>query len=161
MINHNLISLCREDILDIFEFVDLDDSRMIEFKEFLVALTVAHALDIIHVNEDDKTNSDVRRASFIGSIDVSSASIKALCNLIVSAYLLFDTKGEGFITKTGVQKIIDEAAPPGSSSNKQKGNGMMSQQRWQEMVRNIVVFLVELSCLTLMDFCVSGLGCKW
>ncbi|CAE7779813.1 CML22, partial [Symbiodinium microadriaticum] len=30
----------KDEILELFEFVDLDDSKVIEFKEFLVALTV-------------------------------------------------------------------------------------------------------------------------
>jgi len=30
----------KEQIIELFEFVDLDDSKVIEFKEFLVALTV-------------------------------------------------------------------------------------------------------------------------
>lgn len=30
----------RDEIIELFEFVDLDDSKVIEFKEFLVALTV-------------------------------------------------------------------------------------------------------------------------
>jgi hypothetical protein len=34
------LTLDRQEIADLFEFVDLDDSKVIEFKEFLVALTV-------------------------------------------------------------------------------------------------------------------------
>lgn len=116
-------------MLDIFEFVDLDDSRVIEFKEFLVALTVAHALDIIPVDES-KVNA--RRDSFAGvdTLTVSAVTIKALCSLIVSAYLLFDPSGLGYITRNGVKRILEE----GSKGKEGRGNGIMSQQRWEEMV---------------------------
>jgi hypothetical protein len=33
----------RDEITELFDFVDLDDSKVIEFKEFLVALTVGES----------------------------------------------------------------------------------------------------------------------
>lgn len=135
LIDFFLLLKFREDILDIFEFVDLDDSRVIELKEFLVALTVAHALDLIPVEPADP-KEDTRQASFSGA--VNSTSIKALCNLIVSAYLLFDSDGKGCITKTTVQKIIDEKKSGPHNSN---SNGMLSEQRWSEMVRYLITQL--------------------
>lgn len=49
-------------------------------------------------------------------------------NLIVSAYLLFDPNGVGYISKNSVTSMISEAKGNG------KKNAMLSEQRWNEMV---------------------------
>ena len=51
-----------------------------------------------------------------------------MLNLVVSAYLIFDPDGKGFIEKTQVEKMMEE------HGHKQGSNAMLSQQRWSEMV---------------------------
>ena len=58
--------------------------------------------------------------------------IDIILNLIVSAYLLFDSKGVGYIDRTSVTNLICE-------SNGKK-NAMLSQQRWNEMVSFLLIF---------------------
>lgn len=117
--------LGKEDIIDIFEFVDLDDSKVIELKEFLVALTVAYTLDIVRVrSESEKSYGEAITADHIGS-----QHIKSVCNLIVCAYLLFDPQAKGYITKNSVRSLIEEGKKGGKGNN----NAMLSEQRWGEM----------------------------
>lgn len=120
----------RKDITDIFEVVDLDDSDVIELKEFLVALTVAHALGLIHLSGSQKGHPEDRK---IGKDhEITANDVKNVCNLILSAYLLFDPSGKGFITKAGVEKMIKD----GKYASKDSGgrNLMLNESRWKEMV---------------------------
>lgn len=47
LILNKLMNKYRQDIAELFEFVDLDDSKIIEFKEFLVAMTVGKIFIIV------------------------------------------------------------------------------------------------------------------
>lgn len=116
----------REDIINIFEVVDLDDSEVCELKEFLVALTVAHALDLIKISESQKMNAI--------SDEVTAQSVKSMCGLIVSAYLLFDPMGNGYITKSGVEEMIANGKKKGNNKETGKSNLMLNENRWKEMV---------------------------
>jgi Ca2+-binding EF-hand superfamily protein len=127
----------RGDITDIFEVVDLDDSEIIELKEFLVALTVAHALGLITlsqsqklIGETDEGNNHISAGVAEGL--VTGNDVKNVCNLIVSAYLLFDPIGQGFITKKGVEKMIADGKSKGSDRNL-----LLNENRWKEMVRAV------------------------
>lgn len=123
----------RSDITDIFEVVDLDDSDIIELKEFLVALTVAHALGLIQLSESQKIKADQSEEKAItASQEITANDVKNVCNLILSAYLLFDPTGKGFITKKGVESMISN----GKSKNKEGGNRnlLLNENRWKELV---------------------------
>ena len=54
--------------------------------------------------------------------------MKNVCNLILSAYLLFDPKGQGFITKKGVEEMIKGKTEGGNR------NLLLNENRWKEMV---------------------------
>lgn len=126
----------REEIIELFEFVDLDDSKVIEFKEFLVALTVGHVLNIMPVAEKGEANNrapeegqTLQKKGSLERIDGLTASVEEInmvLNLIVSAYLLFDPNGTGAISRESVQGMIEE----GKGKN---SNAMLSQDRWGEM----------------------------
>ena len=132
----------RSDITDIFEVVDLDDSDIIELKEFLVALTVAHALGLIQLSESQKLKPDQPDAAITASQEITANDVKNVCNLILSAYLLFDPTGKGFITKKGVEDMISK----GKSKNKEGGNRnlLLNENRWKELVWNIIC---KLNCI--------------
>lgn len=126
---------CSDEVVDLFEFVDLDSSKTIEFKEFLVAMTVGHVLEIVptfqNMSAENMLETSKRESKGEYSTEVSSGGsnksedIHKMLNLIVSAYLLFDPKAYGYITRTAVGTLVGEG--------KHK-NAMLSQQRWDEMV---------------------------
>lgn len=114
--------------------VDLDDSDIIELKEFLVALTVAHALGLISLSDSQKVATEGQENKMITKTSLITANdVKNVCNLILSAYLLFDPTGKGFITKKGVEQMIKK----GKSKSKEEGNRnlLLNESRWKEMVR--------------------------
>jgi hypothetical protein len=147
------LTLRRQEIAELFDFVDLDDSKMIEFKEFLVALTVgegpllcsfhsfpplSHHLPLLlapgHVLNILPQQGSTRQAILpeVEGIACRAEDIDMVLNLIVSAYLLFDPKGVGEINKNSVTNMISEAKGTG------KKNAMLSEQRWNDMVRPLL-----------------------
>jgi len=83
----------------------------------------------------------------VNGLTCSAADINGVMNLIVSAYLLFDPNGKGYICRDAVSAMIEEG---------KGGNAMLSQQRWNEMVW-------ASQCLSLPYLLVTcvGLGCQW
>jgi len=134
----------RDEIANLFEFVDLDSSKSIEFKEFLVALTVGHVLEIVPTFQGIKQTSQLSPDALNDISHGSKAKdgepapeapstrtkkteeIHRMLNLIVSAYLLFDPNANGYIERESVEVLIGEG---------KRKNAMLSQQRWDEMVR--------------------------
>lgn len=130
--------LTLEEIMDLFDFVDVQASNVITIKEFLVALTVGIVLDVLPAlagpsgappaggGPGEKPALKRSVSGFMGH----SNEIKEMLNLIVSAYLIFDPDGKGFIERASVEKMLDEQSkgPKGTGNN-----AMLSQQRWNEM----------------------------
>jgi len=134
----------KDEIANLFEFVDLDSSKSIEFKEFLVALTVGHVLEIVPTFQGIKQSSqrgpdslsegpkdaakdqEIDHATEAPSARTSAKTeeIHRMLNLIVSAYLLFDPNANGYIERESVEVLIGEG---------KRKNAMLSQQRWDEM----------------------------
>lgn len=127
------VDLPLDDLLDMFDFIDVQEVNAVSLKEFLVALTIGQVLDIIpalSVAADDGSSKKVPiiRRSFSGFLGHNS-EIKEMLHLIVEAYLIFDPDGVGYIERSGIEKMLEEhGANNGSSSN-----AMLSQQRWDEM----------------------------
>lgn len=134
--NHLQVNMTKEEVADLFGFIDLDGSMKIELKEFLVALTIGMVLDAIPafgVVEQPSSGKQIE----LNSVNASSKAttlhrknheIKDMLNLIVSAYLLFDPEGKGYILKSSVEKLLEES---GHQAGK---NAMLSQDKWKEMV---------------------------
>lgn len=142
-------NLTKEEVMDLFDFVDIDDSLLINLKEFLVALTVGYILDVIPSLNASETKSEkqtkaikttgiedgftpvvtteqgIRRtiSRFMGK----NSEVKEVLNLIVTAYLLFDPNAEGFIRRSEVEKLLEE------DGHKSGMNSLLSEQRWKEM----------------------------
>lgn len=125
------VNLSVEDFLDLFDFIDVQENHVVTIKEFLVALTIGMVLDVIPAFQDLPPSAvdakpDMKR-SFSGLLG-HNHEIREMLNLIVSAYLIFDPDGKGFIAKKNVEQMLDE-----HGNAKKSNNVMMSQQRWNEM----------------------------
>lgn len=127
------VDLSTTEVADLFDFVDVQESKQVTFKEFLTALTIGMVLEIIPalrsqdpLNDDEaKPKASLKRSisGFMGH----THEIKEMLNLIVNAYLIFDPDGKGFIERSGVERMLQENGSKG-------GNAMLSQHRWNEMV---------------------------
>jgi len=120
-------SLTVSEIKDLFGFIDLDESKSIELNEFLVALTIGMCLETFPTLQPGSDNGSNLRKQSMSTFHGKQSEVYEMLNLIVSAYLLFDSKAEGFIRKEAVDEMLDEAG------KKQKHNAMLNQDRWAEM----------------------------
>eukprot|EP01041_Mallomonas_annulata_P009254 gene9254-19211_t len=133
--------LSKDEVMDLFNFVDIDESKVINLKEFLVALTVGYVLEVIpslapqgseprsplstdnsDINGVVREDSRLSLLAFMGQ----SAQTKELLNLIVYAYLLFDPVPEGFIRKEAVEQLLEE-------DGRKCGTKTIMETRWREM----------------------------
>lgn len=128
------INMDAQEVADLFDFVNVQDSKQVTIKEFLTALTISMVLDAIPALQAPEPSvhgeappKPVMKRSISGFLG-HNGEIKEMLNLIVSAYLIFDPDGKGFIEKDGVQRMLQEQGGKGS-------NAMLSQQRWDEMVK--------------------------
>jgi calcium-binding protein CML len=104
-----------DEIRDLFNFVDLDDSNSIEVKEFLVTLAIGSVLDLLKFDGQEK-------------------EVVEMLGLIVSAYLLFDPKAVGLISKSDIDKMFEDNSNSESCKHHAgKGGALLSKQRWDEM----------------------------
>ena len=125
--------------------MDIDSSKVIELKEFLVALTVGYVIDSIptfkHLRRGSNVgplsmeqNSVMRRGSADLKVDQPSAplseedELKNMLNYIVTAYLLFDPEGTGAIQKSSLERWFEEGG------EKSRKNMDLTEQLWQTMV---------------------------
>eukprot|EP01038_Epipyxis_sp_PR26KG_P006207 gene6207-8550_t len=126
------VNMNLEDILDLFDFIDVRQNHAISIKEFLVALTIGMVLDVIPALavppkslKDGEVPDRLIKRSFSGLLG-HQGEIKEMLNLIVSAYLIFDPQGKGYIERKSVTELLGEHGQKGS-------NAMLSQQRWDEL----------------------------
>ena len=131
------VHMTMEEILELFDFIDLSATHKISLKEFFVALTVGVVLDAIPILGSVKspTQQHLPKSTVPPPIKRSfstllghQSEVGEMLNLVVSAYLIFDPDGKGYIEKTQVEKMMEE------HGHKQGSNAMLSQQRWSEMV---------------------------
>lgn len=137
-------NMTRSEIRDVFNLVDLDDSKRIEAKEFLVALTIGMVLDAIPALSHDSTRVADQIPEPVSKFHGHMEEVKEMLTLIVTAYLIFDPNGNGAINKRTVEEIIEE-------SGHKLGSGYgLSHERWNEMV--CVSFLSCSPCLSFYNF---------
>lgn len=115
----------KEQVAVLFDFVDIDDSKEIEYKEFLVALTTGHVLNTITNGANFDSQAILRLKN--SDKETTNAELIHVLNLIVSAYLLFDPNGIGHIERSAVGGLIDEGGKGKTP------NAMLSKERWDEM----------------------------
>ncbi len=151
--------------------MDLDSSKVIELKEFLVALTVGYVIESI------PTFKTLRRASNVGAemhahgvavsrgtmassanmtdlVRTEADELKNMLNLIVTAYLLFDPEGEGHIKKDSLEKWVEEGG------EKTRKNMHLTEQLWQEMVIIINEMFCELNFSDIREFFSCRIGTR-
>lgn len=115
-----------ENINRIFELSDLDTSRMIDFKEFITALTIATVIGELPL---------VSARSEEGQA-IKYADIQEMLGLITSAYLIFDPDCKGFISKDSVNTLIESHAQKNHKNahvHEAHGDHLLSEERWAEM----------------------------
>jgi hypothetical protein len=87
----------KEEVDNIFHFSDLEQNTKVNLKEFVVALTVAIVLGNVDFGtEKVKLAASPRRAS-ISSFFGHPKEVYEMLQLIISAYLIFDTQGVGYV----------------------------------------------------------------
>lgn len=128
------VDMSTNEVADLFDFVDVQESKSVTFKEFLTALTIGMVLEVIPALrtvdpslDDDKSKPKPMLKRSISGFMGHTNEIKEMLNLIVNAYLIFDPDGKGFIERSGVEGMLQEQGSKG-------GNAILSQQRWNEMV---------------------------
>ena len=88
-------------------------------KEFLVALTIGMVLEVIPAFSDIHNTPTTQQTKQAGmppapikrSFSVllgHNHEIKEMLNLIVSAYLIFDVEGRGYISRDVIENMIEE-----------------------------------------------------
>lgn len=142
--------MTEHDIRLLFDFVDLDDSKSIEIKEFLVALTVGHCLHLVPeiIGEEtyarategvdsaptpvngnvvipvDNPSADIKPEPIVVSEETKKKAkeIAEMLDLVVTAWILFDAKGKGYVDKAAITQVMGDGG--GSNVKKsQKGAG--------------------------------------
>lgn len=140
------VHMTMDELLELFDFIDLSATHQISLKEFFVALTVGVVLDAIPIlgisksgpsqKKSNSSDHDVPppiKRSFSTMLGHES-EVGEMLDLVVSAYLIFDPEGKGYIEKTSVEAMMEE------HGHKAGGKAMLSQQRWSEMVRKLILF---------------------
>ncbi len=119
-------SSSKEEVSDIFHFSDLEENVKINLKEFMVALTVGVCLDNVNFGTEKIQLSPSPRRASISSFFGHPREVYSTLKLVIAAYLIFDTKGEGVIHLSQVEKILEE-------SGHKVGNSMLTTDRWKEL----------------------------
>lgn len=130
-------SMTIDEIKHVFDFVDLDASKSISMKEFIVALAVGHCLDLVPevitdstlrrtgnqvapANINNNNNTGTKEVNVVTAENKKNAAeIAEMLDLIVSAWILFDTDGKGYIEKAAISKVLGDA---GANNYKQTHN---------------------------------------
>lgn len=99
----------QEKLDTIYKESDMDDSQSIDFKEFVVIVTIVYLLEPFTSEEDD-------------------AALRKAIDICVSLFCFFDVDRSGFIQKTEVDKVLDVALPGGGA-----GKGDLAALRFHEM----------------------------
>ena len=140
--------LSAEDVLQLFEFIDLDASNSIDFKEFLVSLSVCMVLGkLTAAGMADSTATDSSATSTTSNPSISGPSeqVKTLSvyrkeciemlGLIIMAYLIFDPMGSGSIKRTEVEQILEEHTSRSVRGSAKSGGAhfFISAATWEKM----------------------------
>jgi Ca2+-binding EF-hand superfamily protein len=141
------------EMLDLFDFINVQEQKTISIKEFLVALTIGVVLDAIPslINPPmPEKNTGVLSSTSNDAAEIKQSisgfqghqhEVKEMLTLIVSAYLIFDPHGKGYIERSGIEQTLDEHGANIESKGVSKSNAVLSQQRWAEMVRELPAVL--------------------
>lgn len=143
------VDMTLDEMLDLFDFINVQEQKTISIKEFLVALTIGMVLDAIPalIAQPQQATGDSGLNRTVSGFMGHQMEVKEMLNLIVTAYLLFDPAGKGYIERGGLEQTLEEHGAAGG-----KNNAVLSQQRWAEMVSYPCCNLLSLF-VSLCDFC--------
>lgn len=134
-------SMTINDVRHLFDFVDLDASKSISMSEFLVALAAGHCLDMVPEVVTDNTVAQ-RSGNKVTPAETKVVSpenkkiaeeIAEMLDLVVTAWILFDKDGKGYIEKSAISAVMGDA---GGSRAKKKGSGggnSLGEDKMKEM----------------------------
>lgn len=139
-----------ENINGIFEYADVSNAHVIRLKEFLVALTVEYILGKFPLFDSGITSSKLNlisleeeaQQSHLRVVEGTSAGpesppverrgdLRDMLDLIIGAYFLFDTDGDGVIQKANVEKVLEESGH--RSGAHPTSSPMLSEDIWKAM----------------------------
>jgi len=110
------------DLKKLFEGVDMDRSQDLNKKQFLLFLAIGYVSE-----------------SFPGTNNVidtteSSVTLTETFDLVIQAFLTFDTSGDGFISKDEVMNMFkSDGSAKKISANQRASRSVISEARWKEM----------------------------
>ncbi len=116
----------QEEVKDIFYMSDFEQNRLVDLKEFMVALTIAIALEKVNFGTEKVQLAPSPRRQSISSFFGHPKEVYSMLRLIISAYLLFDPEGKGYINRDQVGEMLKESGSKGD-------NSMLSNERWAEL----------------------------
>ena len=129
------MELSDNEVDELFAFVDIDLSSTVDFREFLIALSCYFVLGKLTAEKltSAKTtigdNPQTMRRSLVSSLTDSKAELIEMLDLILSAYLLFDPRGDGYVSKPQVEAILEEHGKAGGGHS----DHYLSRQLWGQM----------------------------
>jgi len=131
------VSLSKEELNELFEASDLKHEHRLGMKQFIVLLCISNVLHVIpeleastpepvSSSEHESAPNSARRKSVL--TDYGDELRQAL-DLIVCAYLLFDTPVNGYINRMEVANVFETE----SSKQSHASHGFFTDERWGEM----------------------------
>jgi len=109
------------DLRKLFEGVDMDRSQELDKKEFLLFLAIGY------VSESFPGTNNVIDTS------ESSVTLTETFDLVIQAFLTFDTSGDGYISKDEVMNMFKSGGSSKLSANQKASRSVISEARWKEM----------------------------
>lgn len=145
-------NVTEQQVIELFELGDMNSNKQLTFKQFLVCLAIGYMLDMIPALSNTyqtsspkmlpnqhrrlrRSQSDLRKSvsQFFGHSD----AVKEMMHLVVSAYLIFDKTGKGFIYYNEVQEVLSEdvkeSVRPTAETGGIGASTMLSNDRWKEL----------------------------
>jgi len=97
------VAFTDEEITELHQICDMDESKGIEFKEFIVCLSLVYILW-----EPTNPNSKSR---------IGLPHLEATFDTIIDAFRFFDKDGDGYVSKKEIVQALNEASPGGRAAD--------------------------------------------
>ncbi|KAH9311907.1 hypothetical protein KI387_026942, partial [Taxus chinensis] len=107
------VSLTDEEITEFHHICDMDESKGIEFNEFIVVLSLVYLLE--------------EPANPISKSRIRLPDLEATFDTIVDTFVFFDKDGDGYVSKNEILRAINEASPGGRAADR------IGMRRFEEM----------------------------
>lgn len=111
-----------EDLAKLFEGVDLDKSRALDKKEFLLCLAIGYVSEYFPGSNNVMTTTGP-----------ASVTLTETFDLVIQAFLTFDASGDGFIDREEVLQIFRKDGASRATKQQRASRSVISEERWKEM----------------------------